>query len=135
MFTIEMVREAHSKVKTGADFPAYIQDIKKIGVLSYEHFVNDGHINYQGRSGFVLPAPAKWPTVPVAPRAKKDDLQHAIKIQQQGITDYPTFCRQAAEAGVEKWIVDTQRMMCTYYDLSGHEMVAEPIPDAKVYSH
>lgn len=32
MFTVEQIKTAHSKVKSGADFPAYIQDIKKLGV-------------------------------------------------------------------------------------------------------
>ena len=35
MFTIEQITEAHSKVKSGADFPAYIQELKKIGVTHY----------------------------------------------------------------------------------------------------
>jgi hypothetical protein len=38
MFTYEEIIANHSKVKTGADFPAYIQAIKKIGVISYETF-------------------------------------------------------------------------------------------------
>ena len=32
MFTAEEVKTAHSKVKSGADFPAYIQEIKKWGL-------------------------------------------------------------------------------------------------------
>ncbi len=43
MFTVEQIKTAHSKVKSGADFPAYIQDINKLGVASYETFVTDGH--------------------------------------------------------------------------------------------
>ena len=39
MFTVEQIKVAHSKVKSGADFPAYIQDIKKLGVTFYETFV------------------------------------------------------------------------------------------------
>ena len=135
MFTLEKIREAHSRVKSGADFPAYIQDIKKLGVLSYEHFVSDGHILYHGHSGFILAAPAKWNSVPIAPAAQKENLHQEIKIHQQGKTDYPTFCRQAAEDGVEKWVVDMQKMMCTYYGLSGEEMFAEPIPEARAYSN
>lgn len=29
MFTITQIENAHSKVKSGADFPKYIQDLKK----------------------------------------------------------------------------------------------------------
>lgn len=34
MFTIEQIKTAHSQVKSGADFPAYIQEIKKLGDTS-----------------------------------------------------------------------------------------------------
>ena len=37
MFTVEQIQEAHSKVKSGADFPKYIQDIKKLGVDAFEY--------------------------------------------------------------------------------------------------
>jgi uncharacterized protein YbcV (DUF1398 family) len=134
MFTLNQIREAHSRVKSGADFPSYIQDMKKLGVQSYEHFVNDGHITYQGASDFNLSAPPKWDPVPVAPVGKPDMLSHEISIHQKGQTDYLTFCRHAAGAGVEKWVVDIKNMMCTYYDRSGGNMVAEPIPDAGVYA-
>jgi len=39
-----------------------------------------------------------------------------------------TFCNEAAKAGVEKWIVDTQKMTCTYYDKLGNVMLEEKIP-------
>ena len=35
MFTIKQIEEAHSKVKSGAEFPNYIQDIKEIGVVAF----------------------------------------------------------------------------------------------------
>ena len=106
MFTLEQIREAHSQVKSEADFPAYIQDIKKLGVQSYEHFVSDGHITYNGNAGFVLSAPPKWIPVAIASAGQKEKLKQEITIHQQGKTDYPTFCRRAAEAGVEKWVVN-----------------------------
>jgi len=39
----EQIKAAHSKVKSGADFPAYIQDIKKTGVTFYETSLTDDH--------------------------------------------------------------------------------------------
>ncbi len=32
MFTIEQIKEAHAKVKSGADFPNYIHDLIILGV-------------------------------------------------------------------------------------------------------
>lgn len=135
MFTLEQIKEAHSRVRTGADFPAYIQEMKKLGILSYEHFVSDGHIVYHGQDGFNLWAPPKWTQVPIALKGKEEVLRQEIKIHQAGKTDYLTFCRRSAEAGVEKWVVDMKKMICTYYNLSGGEMLGEPIPDAAVYAH
>ncbi|SFQ35059.1 DUF1398 domain-containing protein [Parafilimonas terrae] len=128
MFTIEQIKAAHSKVRTGIDFPSYVKEMKSLGVLFYEHFVSDGHIQYHGSNNFILSADAKWAPVEVAERGNKENLKHSLLIHQQGQTDYLTFCRQSAEAGVEKWIVDMQRMTCTYYDKPGNEMLVEDIP-------
>ena len=35
MFTVSQIKEAHSKVKSGADFPKYIQEIKGFGVIGF----------------------------------------------------------------------------------------------------
>jgi uncharacterized protein YbcV (DUF1398 family) len=135
MFTLEQIRAAHSKVKTGADFPAYIQDMKRLGVQSYAHFVSDGHIIYFGVSDFRLSSPPKWEPVSIPQKGRPEKLKHEIQIHQAGKTDYPAFCRQSAEAGVNKWVVDMQKMTCIYYDQMGNEMVSEPIPAANEYAH
>ncbi len=61
MFTVAQIKQAHSKVQSGADFPAYIQEIKAMGVTGYEAFVSDGHINYFGTDGFQTSAGPKYP--------------------------------------------------------------------------
>ena len=43
MFTLEDIKAAHAKVKTGADFPNYIKTLKSLGVKKYDSFVSDGH--------------------------------------------------------------------------------------------
>jgi hypothetical protein len=43
MFTIEQIKAAHSKVKSGTDFPAYVQELIALGVTGYETYVADGH--------------------------------------------------------------------------------------------
>lgn len=128
MFTIEQIKAAHSKVRSGTDFPSYVQEMKSLGVLFYEHFVSDGHIQYHGSNNFILSADAKWALVEVAETGNKENLKHSLLIHQQGQTDYLTFCRQSAEAGVEKWIVDMENMTCTYYDKPGNKMLVEEIP-------
>ncbi len=129
MFTIEQIKTAHSKVKSGADFPSYIQEMKSLGIKSYQHFVSDGHIPYYGVDDFTLAANAKWSPIEIAEKSSIEMLKHYLSIHQQGQTDYVSFCKQAAESGVEKWIVDIGKMTCAYYDKMEKEMLAEIIPE------
>lgn len=131
MFTIEQIKTAHAKVKSGSDFPAYVQELIQLGVLRYTNFVDDGHIVYSGKDNFSTASHAQYALMVVAPKGDKQKLQHTLKIHQQGQTDYPTFCRQAAEAGVAKWIVDMEKMTCEYFDRKNELLVQEHIPVKK----
>ena len=128
MFTVEQIKAAHAKVKSGADFPAYIQDITALGVTGYSTYVMDGHTDYNGQNSYHIHSPAKYPAQVIASISNMHAFKHYLSIHQQGQTDYPTFCRQAAETGVEKWVVNMQQMTCSYYDLAGNTMLVEKIP-------
>lgn len=128
MFTIEQIKTAHSKVKSGADFPKYIQSLKEIGVNAYDNYVSDGHTAYYGANSFQIKAESKYPVMEIGEIGLKEKLNDALRVHQQGQTDYYTFCQQAAEAGVEKWRVDMIEMTCTYYDKTGAELIVEDIP-------
>ncbi len=128
MFTIAQIKQAHSKVQSGADFPAYIQEIKALGVTGYEAFVADGHINYWGANGYQTSAGPKYSELVIAELADKDQFQADLKEHQQGNTDYPTFCSDCAKSGIEKWVIVMNEMTCTYYDRSGNLVLTEVIP-------
>jgi len=128
MFTIQQIKEAHSKVKSGADFPAYIQDLIKLGVRHYETYVSDGHALYYGSNEFKTSSDSKYAPLLIAETSNIPQFIDNLKWHQQGKTDYLTFCRDCANNGVEKWLVDTTKMTCIYYDKAGNEMLAEVIP-------
>jgi uncharacterized protein YbcV (DUF1398 family) len=131
MFTEQQIKDAHGRVKTGADFPRYVHEIKKLGLLRYEYLVENGMTVYYGENNHIVQSAAKYATLAIAETSSAAILRYNIAIHQQGQTDFMTFCRQAAEAGVEKWVIDTQKMMCTYYNQQGNEMVAELIPQGE----
>jgi len=129
MFTEQQVKEAHAKVKTGADYPSYVQELKKLGVVKYDFIVKNGANVFFGEGNFSVTTEAKgYKKQKVAMDSSSDKLSHTIAIHQQGKTDFPTFCVQAAEAGVEKWTSDLKKMAVIYYDCKGKELLAEPIP-------
>ena len=128
MFTIEQVQAIHSQVKTGADFPMYIQNMKTLGVTYYDVFVKDGSTVYYGAGGYSVSTPATYDVKHVASTGSAEQLKNAISIHQQGQTDYPTFCEQAANAGVHKWTTDIINMEVKYVDTSGNILLREAIP-------
>ena len=128
MFTILQIKEAHSNVKSGADFPKYVQDLIELGVKRYESFVSDGHKLYYGSDDYRAQSDAKYPSFVIAEQSNKTQFQKDLKEHQQGKTDYLTFCRISAECGVEKWVVDMSKLTCTYYDILGNELLVERIP-------
>jgi uncharacterized protein YbcV (DUF1398 family) len=128
MFTVEQIKAAHSKVKSGADFPAYIQDIKKLGVISYETFVTDGHTDYYGANDYKTASVARYHPLTIAKVSNIEQFKTDIKAHQQGKTDYPTFCNDCAKSGIEKWAVGMDKMTCTYYDKADNAILVEQIP-------
>ena len=128
MFTIEAIKTAHAKVKTGADYPAYVREILAMGVTGYETRVNDGKTTYFGSGNFQIRSGAKYGSISVAEKSSRAKFQEDLKAHQRGATDFLTFCLDSARSGVEKWIVDMSAMTCTYYDKEGAILAVEPIP-------
>jgi uncharacterized protein YbcV (DUF1398 family) len=136
MFTIEQIKAIHAKVKSGADFPAYVQELKNtLGITHYDLFVKNGQGIYYGADNFKAESAPAYSDKTIADKGDAVKLKHIIKIHQQGQTDYPTFVNQAAEAGVEKWTTSMERMEVIYYDKAGNEMLVEPIPDNSNYAN
>ena len=128
MFTLDQIKAAHSNVKSGADFPAYIRDIKKLGVIWYETSVKDGHTDYYGENNFKTSSVSRYADLTIAGSSNPTEFKANLKAHQQGKTDYPTFCSDCAKSGIEKWIVDLNKMTCAYFDLARNEVLVEQLP-------
>lgn len=129
LFTLEQIKNAHSNVKSGADFPTFIQDLKKMGVTHYETFVADGHTDYYGVNDYKITSPLKYKHLTISKTVNKEEFLTKLKAHQEGKTDYPTFCNDASKSGVEKWGVRMKEMTCTYLDIANHTILVEEIPN------
>ncbi len=128
MFTLDQIKTAHSKVKSGADFPTYIAGLKQLGVSSYETRVDDGSTTYYAANGEKVVSPARYAVLTVSGQCNAAGFTADLKAHQQGKNDFPAFCNSCAQYGVDKWVVDTAAMTCTYYDVAGNEVLVEVIP-------
>ena len=127
MFTVDQIEQAHSKVKSGADFPKYIQEIKALGVVAFETWVNDSHTEYFGENNFRTASKPKYAELIISENSDGENFKGRLNEHQQGKTDYFTFCKDCAETGIEKWIVNLHHMTCIYYDKIGTEILVEQI--------
>lgn len=128
MFTVEQIEKAHEKVKSGADFPKYIQEIKQMGVTAFETWVNDSHTEYFGINDFQTKSLPQYEKLTIADSSDGDKFSQYLKSHQKGETDYFAFCKHCAETGIEKWVVCLDKMTCTYYDKAGSNILVELIP-------
>lgn len=128
MFTLDQIKTEHSKVKSGADFPAYIRRIKELGVTYYETFVSDGHTEFAGADDYKISSAAKYDVLQIDDRLQEEKFKSDLRTHQQGVTDYPTFCRECADSGIWKWAVCLEKMTCTYFDKASNAVLGEVIP-------
>lgn len=128
MFTIEQIEHAHEKVKSGADFPRYIQEIKELGVEGFVTWVKDSSTEYFGANNFTTNSEPKYDELIISENSDNESFQTRLKEHQQGKTDYFAFCKDCAKTGIEKWVARLDDMTCVYYDKAGNEILIEPIP-------
>ncbi len=128
MFTLEQIEQAHEKVKSGAEFPKYIQEIKGLGVKGFETWVRDSHTEYFGENNYSTKSKPKYDELVISKNSNKENFKALLKEHQQGKRDYFTFCKDCAETGIEKWVVNLNEMTCVYYDKIGNEILVEQIP-------
>lgn len=129
MFTIAQIKAAHATVKTGADFPNYIKVLKALGIQQYQTFVSDSHTDYAGANGYSISSEPVYDPLTISATANKTAFESELKKHQGGGSGYMEFCEQCAANGINKWIVDLEKMTCTYYDSNGAAVYMEPVPE------
>lgn len=128
MFTLQEIHDAHAYVKSWADFPKYIQDLIQLWVQSYTIFVVDWHAVYHGSHNYTLDSESVYDVLSIVSQVDKNYFLQQLKAHQQWQTEYMTFCRDAAQAGIAKWIMDLETMDCIYCDSADNHILVEKIP-------
>ncbi len=128
MLTLEEIHKIHLKVKSGVDFPKYVQDLISIGVQSYDNYVEDGRSTFFTINGYSLGTEPKYNAIKIAKQSNIEKLKQILLAHQQGKIDFDSFCHQVATVGVKKWKVDTSKMTCAYYDRLENVLLEESIP-------
>lgn len=128
-FSAEDLISAHNKVKTGADFPKYVQDLSRMGVTVYESYVRDGSMVFYGTANYKVIFPGKYDNTTIATQVQKEQFHIELRAHQMGLTDYNHFLKICAAIGIERWAVAVLERTCTYYDCRGEIILKERIPE------
>lgn len=131
MFTIEQIQAAQANIKSGGDFPKFVQDIISLGVESYVTSVYDGNTVYKGEDNFSVESGAKYEPVFIADVSEREAFKVKLKEHQQGRTSYPQFCTDCGASGINRWEVVTSTMTCAYYNKDNQEILVEKVPAPK----
>lgn len=128
MFTIAQIEDAHAQVKSGADFPGYIRALRAMGVFAFDTQVSDSSTRYEGADGYQVFSEPQYAALTIREPIDMARFEHCLRIHQQGLTDYFSFCRQCAETGIVSWRVDLKALTCTYFSTDGKCVLEESIP-------
>lgn len=128
MFSIQQIKDAHAKVKTGADFPKYIQELIDLGVIGYHTFVTNGRVDYFGDHNFKVSTTETYPEITINSLVNKELFIECLVRHQEGQSDYLTFCKEAGQCGVAQWTINILDKTCTYLDSKLQAILIEKIP-------
>lgn len=126
-FTLKDIQTAHNKY-TGPDFPRLIQEFKRMGMVANIYDLSRGMTQYVDKLGNCLESQGVENKLLVADSPNVKEARAALRRNQAGTSDFPTFCQEMAEAGVCKWISDLEKMTCSYFDLQENAIIIETIP-------
>ena len=128
-FTIEMIKTLKNDPEIRSSFPKFVQELKKIGVNKYEYLVESGVTKYYDEHENSIFSEDDIKINFINNVSSKEKLEKAIKIHQNGETDFQTFLKQAGEAGIIRWECDLAGMNVIYFDRNSNVIIQEKIPD------
>lgn len=127
MFTIEQIEELHARLGNAETLADYVRSLSALGVARYDSFVADGHSEYLGHDAHRVISHAVHDELTVAESSDRDAFVDHLRRHEQGETSYLEMSRGLADSGIERWTVDTQAMIMTFYDRSGDVLLVEQI--------
>ncbi len=78
MFQLTDIKDAHSKVKSGADFPNYVQDLIKLGVKKYETYAKAAQDEMQAKEKALMDPIEKRVTDAINAAAAKKGVKYVL---------------------------------------------------------
>lgn len=126
-FTLESIKKAQ-KLYTGPDFPKLVREYKIMGIVLNTYNIESGIVSYKNELGEIIEDIGIKVELAIPEISNFKEALSGLKRNQQGQTDFITFCNEVAMAGIYKWVIDTEKMSCDYYNKNEEIIISETIP-------
>ena len=87
----------------------------------------DGHSDFFDAAGNKLSTAPIHERLTVAERVDPKAAKLALGQHGRGETDYLTFARQLADAGIDTWLMDPRARTCTFCCQAGEKLFSAPL--------
>ena len=125
----ELIQEAEQQA-LGLSYPQYVQKLKEIGIANYEVRIKNHNRKFTSQNGDDVMLTDDLPLVECADNFNLEAVKEAVRRTQNGLTDYPTFLREIAAAGVHNYLADLGAMKILYLGANPADLYTESIPEA-----
>lgn len=125
--TEDQIRDAEAKSE-GKPYAYFVKNLKEAGVDNYEIKVRNHKRTYTGINGDKLVISGDLPEFECAEAFELEEVKKAIKRNQDGLTDYPTFLREIGAAGIHTYVADLTGMKVIYQGPNSEYEYEEVIP-------
>lgn len=126
--TEELIQSAEQR-SAGQPYPYFVKNLKAIGVDNYEVKVKNHKRTYTSVQGDKLIVAGDLPEFECAEAFVLEEVKAAIKRNQDGATDYPTFLREIGAAGIHTYVADLTGMKVIYQGPNSEYEYEELIPE------
>lgn len=126
--TEELIESVEKRCE-GQPYPFLAKNLKQVGVDNYEVKVRNRKRTYINIDGDKLVIPGDFPEVEPAEAFELEAVKTAVKRTQEGLTDYPTFLKEIAAAGIHTYLADLKGMKIIYQGPNSEYEYEEIIPE------
>jgi uncharacterized protein YbcV (DUF1398 family) len=126
--TEELIEAVESKSK-GQPYPYLVKNLKQVGIVNYIVKVANRKRTFTNLNGTTLIIPGDSQAIEPAETFELEAVKTAVKRTQEGLTDYATFLKEIAAAGIHTYVADLDGMKVIYQGPNSEYEYEESIPE------
>ncbi|AFJ47199.1 DUF1398 domain-containing protein [Shimwellia blattae] len=122
-----MLNRFFEQVRSNADFPSFITELRRNDISYYIYFVATGNVKIVTTSDTYMSVKTHRGLIKINQAACSRLVRIVSRRHFSGKTTYDQYCKELAKAGVFKWVVDVNEQMRHYWSKDNQLLHSEQI--------